>query len=275
MENKTNRGGALPAFLIALIGTIISFILDRVPVLSNLIYSMMHNAETSAILNTMRMISIAVMFVVLLLMAVIYMKGITKWKVNPLLLILMPLIASAASNFVSSKIGAVLQTGGMTLIAPIMWCIYAVVDFICYFVCLLILLKCSERISPRKPAGAKLDIAIIVLFIAIGAVFEMLVFGMDMYELAWVGGIFVGLAIFFGVRLPGALLRDRFVSLGDFGGMTYEQISKKVGRCNAESFTVDATGESIVVRQWLAPGYHISLVFKNDLCVGKNHEATV
>ena len=57
--------------------------------------------------------------------------------------------------------------------------------------------------------------------------------------------------------------------------MTYEEIAKNVGPCNSESPQVTKDGETIIVRQWISTGYHISLIFKDGICIAKNHESSV
>ena len=88
-------------------------------------------------------------------------------------------------------------------------------------------------------------------------------------------GLLGYIVIAFFVRAPGRSLQQKFIKLGNFAGMTYEEISKNVGPCNSESPQVTKDGETIIVRQWISTGYHISLIFKDGICIAKNHESSV
>ena len=66
---------------------------------------------------------------------------------------------------------------------------------------------------------------------------------------------------------PGVKLRNKFISLGDMRGKHKNEIYRVVGTPNSISAHDD--GELL---QWLATGYHIALIFQNDICQGISHE---
>lgn len=92
----------------------------------------------------------------------------------------------------------------------------------------------------------------------------------------WVVAIVVVLAVS-GVlgavaKAPGRLMQKQFQTLGELRGKRFAEIEKKVGSPTAISVTPD----SGTVKQWIASGYHIALVFdKDDLCQGVSHEDSV
>ena len=47
-------------------------------------------------------------------------------------------------------------------------------------------------------------------------------------------GLLGYIVIAFFVRAPGRSLQQKFIKLGNFAGMTYEEIAKNVGSCNSE-----------------------------------------
>lgn len=69
------------------------------------------------------------------------------------------------------------------------------------------------------------------------------------------------------VMFPGAQMRSKFVSLGDMRGKHKNEILQVVGNPNSVSALVD--GELL---QWQATGYHIALLFQNNICQGICHE---
>ena len=85
-----------------------------------------------------------------------------------------------------------------------------------------------------------------------------------------IGGIIGYLIISSLVRTPGVALSKKFVSLGDMKGMTYEQIKSVVGPCSS----ISDIGNGQKLRQWIATGYHIALVFdSDDKMIKISHEA--
>jgi hypothetical protein len=70
------------------------------------------------------------------------------------------------------------------------------------------------------------------------------------------------------VRSPGASLRHKFQELGTIQGRTLHQIIAVVGPPNSRS----VIGNGRVVCQWMATGYHVALIFTDDICDGISHE---
>lgn len=66
----------------------------------------------------------------------------------------------------------------------------------------------------------------------------------------------------------GRSLSLRFQKLGMLVGLTRAQITDAVGPPNAVSYL--RSGELL---QWIVPGYHISLVFVDNICQGVHHES--
>ncbi len=86
-------------------------------------------------------------------------------------------------------------------------------------------------------------------------------------------GIFVAGFVLFAitkavVRVPGASLQNKFHNLGTLKGLHINSIIEAVGPPNSRS--VAASGR--VVCQWMATGYHIVLIFTDDICDGVTHE---
>jgi hypothetical protein len=73
------------------------------------------------------------------------------------------------------------------------------------------------------------------------------------------------------VKAPGQNLNTKFVRLGELKGRRRPEIEAAVGPPNAVS-TV-AGGKTLC--QWMQPGYHIALLFDNDVCEGVTHEVRV
>ena len=91
-----------------------------------------------------------------------------------------------------------------------------------------------------------------------------------------VGGVVLFLLIFLIVRLPGGILQQKFVKMGNLQGKTYNEIVAVCGLPRSQSSQVSADGKTIQVRQWMATGYHIVLLFdENDVCMGISHQASV
>lgn len=95
-------------------------------------------------------------------------------------------------------------------------------------------------------------------------------FGLYFWPL--VGGLVLFGIISLFVRAPGAGLSQKFVALGNLQGRSYSEIVAVVGAPSAISATADGGS----VRQWMASGYHIALLFDaNEVCLGVSHEASV
>ena len=90
------------------------------------------------------------------------------------------------------------------------------------------------------------------------------------------GGLLLFAIISAVTRAPARALQQGFVKLGNMTGKTYAEISAAVGPANSDSPQVTQDGEQITVKQWIKPGYHISLIFdKDNCCIGKAHESSV
>ena len=73
------------------------------------------------------------------------------------------------------------------------------------------------------------------------------------------------------VKAPGKVLNQKFVSLGTLKGKTYDEI---VAVCGVPSSNSAIDGGT--VKQWMATGYHIALLFdENNVCLGVSHETSV
>ncbi len=84
-----------------------------------------------------------------------------------------------------------------------------------------------------------------------------------------IGGLILYVIISAVVRASGDDLQKKFVKLGTLTGKTYSEIEKACGKPNA----VSSMGNDKTLRQWMATGYHIALIFdKNDICEGVSHE---
>lgn len=78
------------------------------------------------------------------------------------------------------------------------------------------------------------------------------------------------------IRGKGSAIQARMRSLGTLKGRTFEQILRVAGAPNSISATTDASGNKITIRQWIAPSYHIALLFdENDICLGVSSETSV
>ena len=102
--------------------------------------------------------------------------------------------------------------------------------------------------------------------------------------LYWVGTspwgwvvMIVGGLLFYGIisavaKAPGAGMQKLFQDLGELKGKSLSEIVSKVGSPSS----VSATGDGGTLRQWMATGYHIALIFdENEICLGVSHEASV
>ena len=88
--------------------------------------------------------------------------------------------------------------------------------------------------------------------------------------IALIGGLILFAVIAALVRTPGNLLKQRFGSLGQLPGKTKEEIIAVVGPPN--SISAAPGGKTLL--QWMAPGYHVALLFEGDACLGITHEFT-
>ena len=87
-----------------------------------------------------------------------------------------------------------------------------------------------------------------------------------------IGGWILYAIMHAGVRAPGAALNKKFVSLGTLAGKTYDEISAVCG----PSSSVSAGPNGKTIRQWMATGYHIVLIFdENGVCEGISSETHV
>ena len=92
------------------------------------------------------------------------------------------------------------------------------------------------------------------------------------YVLPIVGGLILYLIIHAVVRAPGSSLQSKFVKLGTLKGKTLQEITAACGQPNS----ISATADGKKVRQWMATGYHIVLLFdENDICLGVSSETKV
>lgn len=99
---------------------------------------------------------------------------------------------------------------------------------------------------------------------------------MSNFIIPFVIGIFMYILIAGCVRIPGAILSQKFANVGTLSGLSGDEIISKVGSPTSTSSTVDAEGNPVIIRQWLKTGYHIALMFDtNDICLGVTHEASV
>ena len=89
-----------------------------------------------------------------------------------------------------------------------------------------------------------------------------------MFPLIIIGGIVFYAFIHMAVRSQGASLNQKFHSLGDMRGRTMEDIIAVVGPPNSRS----TVGNGRVICQWIQSGYHIALIFTDDICDGISHE---
>ena len=79
------------------------------------------------------------------------------------------------------------------------------------------------------------------------------------------------------VKAPGDVLQSNFQKLtkdtdGKIAGKTLAEITAVCGAPNS----ISSVGDGKTLRQWMAGGYHIALVFdENDVCVGISSESKV
>ncbi len=89
-------------------------------------------------------------------------------------------------------------------------------------------------------------------------------------EFIWVfiGGIVLYAIISAMTTAPGRSLQNKFVNMGTLTGKSKNEIISRVGSPNS----ISALPDGKVVLQWMATGYHIALIFNDDICEGVSHE---
>ena len=89
-------------------------------------------------------------------------------------------------------------------------------------------------------------------------------------EFIWVflGGIFLFMIMSVLTVAPGRSLQSKFIGLGTLAGKSKEEIISVVGAPNSISLLPDDK----TLLQWMATGYHIALIFNDDICEGVSHE---
>lgn len=88
--------------------------------------------------------------------------------------------------------------------------------------------------------------------------FYLLIFGAAALSALW--GVSTWLEAYF--------FKQKLYGLGHLVGRTKDEIILAVGAPN--SFSCAAEGKELL--QWLRPGYHIALLFKDGICEGATHE---
>lgn len=94
--------------------------------------------------------------------------------------------------------------------------------------------------------------------------------------LTTVGGIILYFIMGAIAKAPGKVLASKFALLGNMSGKTYNEIKKVVGVENAVSRKTTDDGQVVTIRQWMATGYHIVLLFDSeDNFIGISSETSV
>lgn len=70
------------------------------------------------------------------------------------------------------------------------------------------------------------------------------------------------------VRAPGISLHRKFQKLGTLKGQHIATIIVAVGKPNSRS----VAGDGRIVCQWISTGYHIALIFTDNICDEVTHE---
>ena len=94
---------------------------------------------------------------------------------------------------------------------------------------------------------------------------------LEMYLYTFGGGLILYFIIHFMVKAPGAMLQNKFVGLGTLTGKTKSEIIAVVGQPNS----ISGLEEGKTLLQWMSTGYHISLIFNDDICEGIAHEVSI
>lgn len=89
-----------------------------------------------------------------------------------------------------------------------------------------------------------------------------------MLLMTFVGGFILYAITRVVVRAPGVSLQRKFRKLGKLKGQHIATICAAVGQPNARS----VAGDGRIVCQWISTGYHISLIFTDNICDGVSHE---
>jgi hypothetical protein len=86
----------------------------------------------------------------------------------------------------------------------------------------------------------------------------------------WMMLLVIGLPVLFAfaAAMQSQGLQSKFANLGVLKGRTKAEIVAAVGEPNSVSAL--AHGQQIL--QWTIPGYHIALIFTEDICDGVSHE---
>ena len=67
-------------------------------------------------------------------------------------------------------------------------------------------------------------------------------------------------------------MQAKFVELGNLQGKSFKEITDKVGMPSS----VSSVGDGTTLKQWMATGYHVALLFdENDICLGISSETSV
>ena len=84
------------------------------------------------------------------------------------------------------------------------------------------------------------------------------------FILPLIGGLLLYALTTVTVRAPGKVLAAKFASLGNMTGKTYAEIRQVVGVESSVSRKVMDDGSVVTIRQWMATGYHIVLLFDQE-----------
>ena len=92
----------------------------------------------------------------------------------------------------------------------------------------------------------------------------------NVMEFIWIviGGIALYAVISAMTTAPGRSLQSKFVGMGTLVGKSKNEIISVVGSPNS----ISAISDGKVVLQWMATGYHIALIFNDEICEGVSHE---
>ena len=135
-------------------------------------------------------------------------------------------------------------------------------------------------ISQHRPQRKPVNFPRWPVLAVVGAAFFILVFiiataikdsqptsGSSSVSLVWLFLLFFIVAAS-GHRSKARALKLKFQKLGVLTGKSKSEILAAVGSPN--SFSV--VGQNQTLLQWQAPGYHIAIIFTEDICDGVSHE---